>query len=132
MKLNTRDIQYITLFENMTGATVIDFLEAEGSLNYLVKEGMVGLAIGKNGSNINKVKRALSSRVLVFEDSEDKERLVRNVCSPLSVRPSFNCDSIRIEAARKDREVINGKHMRLAKELLKRRLDVNKVDFVFS
>jgi N utilization substance protein A len=130
MLLNTRDIQLINAFESLTRARVLDCFEVEGSLNFLVKKGDLGKAIGKNGANIANVRSKLGKRIMVFEDDQPARAFIERVC-PVKASPYINDDSVRIDVPRGERENISGREIRIIKELIKRKLDVSQVDFSF-
>lgn len=71
IKISTDEIKYIGLFESMTGATVKDciFEDNKNKIVYVVKEGDMGLAIGKNGTNAQKVKETLNKPIDIIEYS---------------------------------------------------------------
>ena len=52
IKFSANEIRYIALFENMTGAMVKDCIidDEHGKVTFVVKNGDMGLAIGKGGS----------------------------------------------------------------------------------
>ena len=57
IKFTANEIRYIALFENMTGAMVKDCIidDEHGKVTFVVKNGDMGLAIGKGGSTVSKV-----------------------------------------------------------------------------
>ena len=61
IKFTANEIRYIALFENMTGAMVKDCIidDEHGKVTFVVKNGDMGLAIGKGGSTVSKVQRAV-------------------------------------------------------------------------
>lgn len=132
MRLNTQDIGYINLFETLTGAIVVDCFEAEGALNFVVKEGNLGRAIGKKGVTINKVKRTMGKKIMIYEDANDLEVFLNKLCSPLTPRVSNDGDSVRIEFSRSARNEMPGKRIRIVRELIKRRFKANEVNFIFA
>ena len=85
IRLTTESIQYIALFENMTKAKILDCILEEERLVYVVKQGDMGLAIGKNGENINRVKKALDKPIELIEYSEDPITFLKNAFSPVSL-----------------------------------------------
>ena len=52
IKLTSDEMQYIAIFESITGATTRDCVYDEhmNRLIFLVKPGEVGIAVGKNGA----------------------------------------------------------------------------------
>lgn len=88
VKLSTEGIRYIALFENLTGARVRDCYEdmENDRLVFVVKNGDMGLAIGKGGDRINRVKKAISKHIEVIEYSEDPVEFVKNAFHPVSIK----------------------------------------------
>lgn len=88
IKFNSNEIRYIALFENMTGAMVKDCIidDENGKVIYVVKNGDMGLAIGKGGSTVNKVKRAVDKGVEIVEYSEDPTIFIKNLLSPAELQ----------------------------------------------
>lgn len=85
IRLTTESIQYIALFENMTKAKILDCILEEERLVYVVKHGDMGLAIGKNGENINRVKKALDKLIELIEYSDDPIIFLKNAFGPVSL-----------------------------------------------
>jgi transcription termination/antitermination protein NusA len=85
IRLTTESIQYIALFENMTKAKILDCILEEERVVYVVKQGDMGLAIGKNGENINRVKKALDKLIELIEYSDDPIIFLKNAFGPVSL-----------------------------------------------
>ncbi|MDD5959077.1 MAG: NusA-like transcription termination signal-binding factor [Methanobrevibacter wolinii] len=88
IKFNSNEIRYIALFENMTGAMVKDCIidEDNAKVTFVVKNGDMGLAIGKGGSTVNKVKRAVDKGVEIVEYSDDPTVFIKNLLSPAELQ----------------------------------------------
>ena len=88
IKFNSNEIRYIALFESMTGAMVKDCLvdEDHSKVTYVVKNGDMGLAIGKGGSTVNKVKRAVDKGVEIVEHSDDPTVFIKNLLAPAQLK----------------------------------------------
>ena len=88
IKFNSNEIRYIALFESMTGAMVKDCLvdEDHSKVTYVVKNGDMGLAIGKGGSTVNKVKRAVDKGVEIVEHSDDHTVFIKNLLAPAQLK----------------------------------------------
>lgn len=85
IRLTTESIQYIALFENMTKAKILDCILEEERVIYVVKQGDMGLAIGKNGENINRVKKTLDKPIELVEYSADPITFLKNAFGPVSL-----------------------------------------------
>jgi N utilization substance protein A len=88
VKLSTDGIRYIALFESMTGASARDcFEDSENNrLIFVVKSGDMGLAIGKGGEHINRVKKIIGKHVEIIEHSDDAAEFVKNAFHPVSIK----------------------------------------------
>ncbi len=53
---------------------------------FVVKNGDMGLAIGKGGDHINRVKKAIGKHIEIIEYSENPEEFVKNAFHPVSVK----------------------------------------------
>lgn len=86
VKLSANDIRYIALFEKITGAVVKDCIaNDENKILFVVKKGDMGLAIGRKGSNIQRVRHALGKKVEIVEYSEDPAEFIKNIFHPFRV-----------------------------------------------
>ncbi len=88
VKLSTNGIRYIALFESLTGARAMDcFEDSENNmLIFVVKSGDMGLAIGKSGDNINRVKKTIGKRIEVIEHSDDPVEFIKNAFHTVSIK----------------------------------------------
>jgi N utilization substance protein A len=88
IKLTGKEMRFIALFESITGAAVKDCILDEDANRaiVLVKEGDVGMAIGKGGKNIRLLERMTSKKHEIIEYSEDPAQFIRNALKPAHVR----------------------------------------------
>ncbi|MCX8198345.1 MAG: NusA-like transcription termination signal-binding factor [Candidatus Micrarchaeota archaeon] len=86
VELSNDDIKCIAEFEAATGATVKDCVITPDAVVFIVKQGELGKAIGKKGSNITRVRQIFARQVLVFEDSDDMEQFIRNLFGNIPVK----------------------------------------------
>jgi len=68
----------------MTGAMVKDCIidDENGKVTFVVKNGDMGLAIGKGGSTVTKVQKAVDKGVEVIELSDDSTEFIKNILAP--------------------------------------------------
>lgn len=87
MKLDSECMQNIALLESLTGAGARDCLihEDSGKAIFVVNEGEMGLAIGKDGKKIREVEKKLGKSVELVEYSEDAAEFVKNSLKPAEV-----------------------------------------------
>jgi N utilization substance protein A len=136
IRLGSDDIKYITLFETLTGARVKDCIQVENAMGFLVDKGDMGLAIGKNGANIEKVRTALGRIVFVAEFAEDADDFVKNMFSPVKIknvriRETAGEKVADIDVARGDRKRVIGQEgirIKIAKELSKRHYNIDNIN----
>lgn len=86
MKLTNDDIKSISLFEQLTGAVATDCVITESGVVFVVKEGEIGRAIGKNGASINRVRSAFGRQVTVVEKASELSAFVANIFSSIKVK----------------------------------------------
>lgn len=101
IKFTSREMRYIALFESITGATVKDCI-VDNDINriiFVIKEGDVGMAIGKGGKNIHILEKMTGKKHEIIEHSENPTQFIKNALRPAKV------DEIRI-SERKDGKTI--------------------------
>jgi len=92
IKITSQEMRFIALFESITGATVKDCI-VDNDLNriiFIVKEGNIGMAIGRRGKNIHLLERMTGKKHEVIEHSENPAQFIKNALKPAKV------DEIRI------------------------------------
>ena len=135
IRLGSEEIRYMTIFENLTGAGIKDCVHSENIMGFLVNQGDMGLAIGKSGSNIEKVRKATGREILVMEFSDDATEFVRNLFQPIKVRRikihSADNEKVAIvEVNRNDRKKVighGGHKIKIAKSLANRHHNINDI-----
>ncbi len=88
IKLTSNEMRFIALFESITGATAKDCI-VDNDLNriiFIVKEGDVGMAIGRKGKNIRLLERMTGKKHEVIEHSENPAQFIKNALKPARVK----------------------------------------------
>lgn len=133
IKLTSETMGYMTLFEKQTGATVKDCI-ANDEITFIIKEGEMGLAIGKNGSIINKIKNIIGKEVHVYEHSDDPKKFITNLFFPIKIKKVEIEDSVAkiyIDASEKKRAIgRGGKKINAAKEIIKRHTNIKDIKVI--
>jgi N utilization substance protein A len=137
VKLTTEGIRYIALFESLTGAIARDcYVDDENDrVIFVVKEGDMGLAIGKNGNNINRVKKSIGKHIEIVEYSDEVDEFVANALQPVFVKKvqvvvKENRKLAYVEVMSKDRGIAigkNGRNIQKAKVLGQRHYGIEDV-----
>jgi len=88
IKLTGDQMQYITLFENITGARVLDCVVSENPSRvvFVVKKGDMSMAIGRKGFNVKKVSSMIGRDVEVIEHADDPKEFIAKLISPARVQ----------------------------------------------
>jgi N utilization substance protein A len=137
VKLTTEGIRYIALFESLTGAIARDcYVDDENDrVIFVVKKGDMGLAIGKNGNNINRVKKSIGKHIEIVEYSDEVDEFVANALQPVFVKKvqvvvKENRKLAYVEVMSKDRGIAigkNGRNIQKAKVLGQRHYGLEDV-----
>ncbi|RLE82246.1 MAG: NusA-like transcription termination signal-binding factor [Thermoprotei archaeon] len=88
IKLTDREMRYIALFESVTNTVVMDCIvdDERSRIIFLIKPGQAGLAVGKNGINIKRLREILNKDIEVVEYADNPEQLLRNCLYPAKVK----------------------------------------------
>ncbi len=92
IKFTSVEMRFIALFQSITGATVKDCI-VDTDLNriiFVVKEGSIGMAIGKKGKNIHLLEKMTGKKHEVIEHSDNPTQFIKNALKPAKV------DEVRI------------------------------------
>ena len=84
MKFDTKLIGYITLFEKYTGTEVKDCFFRESELIFIVKEGQLMRAIGKNGENVKGLVAKIKHKIRVIGFDNDLTQFIKNLLYPIN------------------------------------------------
>ena len=138
IKLSSDQLSLLSMFQGMTGATARDVVvdEKRDRVIFVVAQGQMGLAIGKDGASVKKIERAVRKPVEVVEWADDVEGLVRNSLGARfvqEVRVSDRLDGTKgvvvVVDSRKKGAVLGlgGKNAEKVRILAKRYFDVSNV-----
>lgn len=138
IKLTEVEMRYITLLEGLTGTTVLDCVvdEQNNRVIFLVKPGQVGLAVGRNGVNVKRLRKLIGKDVEIVEYAETPEKLIRNSLFPAQII------SVRVKTDSNGRKIAlvsvppsekglaigrGGRNISRARILAKRHFDIDNV-----
>ncbi len=137
LKLNTENIRYINIFEDITGTRVKDCI-VDNEMNKIivvVEQGKIGRAIGKGGSNIKKIKRLLNKNIEIIEYSSDIMEFITNIMGNICVKNVRILEKngkkcVYIEVPQKEKGIAIGKRgqrIKKVKMLLRRNQNIDDV-----
>lgn len=132
---DTETIRLITLFENLTNVAVKDCVMDEDKtvVYFVIEEGYMGRAIGKNGNSIKRTKRLIKKNVKIFEFSKDVDKFIKNLIPQVNfakVITENNRAELEIWIDKKYKATVIGrdaKNLKVYKELLQRNHDINDI-----
>ncbi|MHA2357731.1 MAG: NusA-like transcription termination signal-binding factor [Candidatus Heimdallarchaeaceae archaeon] len=137
VKLSQTEMQYITIFQGIVNVVIKDCIvdEEENKVVFVVSEGQAGLAIGKRGMNINRLKELISKDVEIIEHSSDPLKFIRNCFLPIVIREIVflerkNGKTATVEVDNKDKGRAigrSGKNINKVKNLVLRQFDIADV-----
>ena len=78
MRLGTQEIQYLNALQSVSHTLAKDCVFNENTIAFLVPNGQMGAAIGKNGVYAKKLREALHKNVEFFEFHKNPEGFVKS------------------------------------------------------
>ncbi len=135
IKYSADIMRYISFFEALTGAKLKDCFIYDSQLVFVVHEGEAGKAIGRSGSNIQKIELSLKKRAKIIEFSDDLARFVSSVVYPLKVRGVKEENGLLLISGgdTKTKALLIGRdshNLRKTEETIKRYFDIKQVKVV--
>jgi len=140
IKLTQEEMNYMSLFQDVTKVTVRDcIIDTENNrIIFLVDPQFMGIAIGKSGLNVRKLRKIIGKDVEIVAYSENLEDMVKNLMAPARVRSvkivdSDSKKSVYITVDPQDKGLAigkSGKNVTRAKLILKRYMDIDSVVIV--
>lgn len=129
VKLGTQSIRTIAAFEKMTSVHARDCIIMEDSIYFLVNPGRIGLAIGRNGSNIREVSRAFGKNVRLFEYHSDPEDMLRAMIPSLK-GIEMGKETVSLTIPPEDRVTVigrSGRNIKAIKEIMLRHFSIKNI-----
>jgi N utilization substance protein A len=128
--LDADTLALISFFENVTRARVKDCFAVEGEerVVFVVEEGTLRNAIGKNGENIKRFKERIKKVVDVIEYSPKPEKFVKNIFHNFKVTEvkieqgsSGKTAYVKVDPKDKGRAIgKEGRNLKLARKIVAR------------
>jgi len=135
LTFNTETIRLITLFENLTGVRVRDCLvdKESNTVYFVIEEGMVGMAIGKNGNIVKNAEKIMRKNIKIFEFSKDLKTFVKNLipqANEIRIKNENNSITVEVKVDKKEKPIVIGreeKNLKILKQLFQRNHKVNNL-----
>ena len=138
IKLTMDQMRKISLFQKITKVTPRDCLddEKQDRLIFVVNEGKMGLAIGKNGSNIKSLQNLLKRNIELVEYYNDPIKFLKNMLNAklinevkINTRPDGSPQAIVLVNPNNKGLVVGraGRNAEKARLLAKRYFDITSV-----
>ena len=83
MKLTQDTIAQINLFEKITRAKLKDVWEEDEKLVFLVQEGFVKKALGKDNSNLKRLEGMFKRKIRIISFSDNPVKFINNLLYPI-------------------------------------------------
>jgi N utilization substance protein A len=131
-EFDTETLNMLRVFEDITGAAVRDCIidKNNGSVVFVVEPGQMGIAIGKNGTNIKMAEKFLKKHIKVFEYSEDIEQFIRNLI-PYIRRMEIKEDRIIVWVDPHKKGIVIGKggaNIKLIRKIIERNCKIKQLE----
>jgi N utilization substance protein A len=131
VELSGDDLNFFSNFEKITHVMPSDYLATENTLIFLVNMESLGKAIGKGGSNVEKLKRLFRKKVVVVGDSKDPEIFLKSFFGNIKIysiemRDVMGEKNYMMIIDEKDRGIAigrDGERIKAAKTLLKKKFN---------
>jgi len=95
IKYSEELIKFMSLFGAVTKSRVKDcFFDDYGQLFFIINQGDIRKAVGKNGTNIIKIKSMIKRKFRVVEFNSDISQFLKNLVYPLVLKEIELKDSI--------------------------------------
>ncbi|RLI83113.1 NusA-like transcription termination signal-binding factor [Archaeoglobales archaeon] len=134
VKLSAESIRYLTLFENLTGASVKDCLVYDDKVVFVVRRGDMGIAIGRGGINVERARELIGKKIEIVEHSDNPTEFIANIFKPIRVNVKLinkgGKKVAQINVSPDLKGIVigkGGKNINKAKELARRHHDIEDI-----
>ena len=127
--LDQNMIQSISLFQNLTGSSVIDAIAEDNEIYFVIAHGQYGSTVGKNGSKIKNAERVFKKNIKVLEYSEGAEEFIKNILRDVQ-EFSLKDKTITVKVKPSDKAKIigrAGKNIKIINKFLQRLFDIDEL-----
>ncbi|MDJ0274285.1 MAG: NusA-like transcription termination signal-binding factor [Aigarchaeota archaeon] len=136
LKITEKEWRYIAIFEQLTDVEVLDYLELDDLIVFMVRKGDAGKAVGEGGRKLTDLSQLLGGkRVKVVEHSDDLKEFLVNAMLPANVKEVEITERdgkvtaiVRVPEEEKGKAIgKGGKNLKAVRELLRRHFKVERL-----
>lgn len=127
--LDQNTIQSISLFQNLTGSSVVDAITEDDEIYFVVAQGQYGSTVGKNGSKVKNAERVFKKSIKVLEYSENAEDFIKNLIHDAQ-EFTVNGKIITVKVKPSDKAKIigrGGRNIKIINKFLQRLFDIDEL-----
>ncbi len=127
--LDQNTIQSISLFQNLTGSSVMDAITEDDDIYFVIAQGQYGSTVGKNGVKIKNAERVFKKNIKVLEYAENVEGFIRNAIHDIQ-EFSVKDKTITIKVRPSDKAKVigrGGKNIKVMNKFLQRLFDIDEL-----
>ncbi|HEX16962.1 MAG TPA: NusA-like transcription termination signal-binding factor [Thermoplasmatales archaeon] len=133
--ISTEDIHKMRLASSLTKADIIDCIEDEDTLIFIVSKGFLGLAIGKNARNVERLREIFRKNVRFVELDDDEKRFIINLFKPFKVEDvriedvgNRKVAKLKVSPTEKSKVIgKGGRNVRIAREIAQRHSSIDDI-----
>ncbi len=137
VKYTNDDILNITAFENITKSQVMDYINDDNILYFVIKSDNFMKLIGRDGVMIKEIKRKMNQNLILYKYSDNLEEFTKNLIpvpvKKLDVTEHENNRTITVEIEKRNKGLLigrGGKTINIIKTFLKRQFNIDNIKIV--
>lgn len=133
-KFTLEDIQLMNLFEKEFRTKVVDYINDETGMAFVVETNNFGALLGRGGANVKAFQQKLGKMFKVFQYSEDLQQFAKNLAivpvQSIDIQEKNGKKMVKYKVEQGNKAMLigrEGKNISMIKTLLKRQFDVENV-----
>ena len=134
-KITEEDLRALQLFERVTHARAIDFVQLDDRIVFVVEAGQLRRALGPEARSLNKLKELFEKPVDIVEFSDDAAKFLKNIFHQYEVtevtlgeKGGRKHATVSVKPDEKGRAIgKGGKNLKVAQMLASRHTDIQSV-----
>jgi len=133
IKLTQQEMHYMAIAEGFTRAPIIDCIERNNRITFIVAKGKLGKAVGKEARNIRRLEKIFKKEVRFVEYDDDKRQFIVNLFKPFKldkvvVNEEENRVSVVVNMRDKGKAIgKDGRNIKILREIAKRAHGIQEI-----